>query len=182
MAEIYFISDTHFNHKNIIQYCNRPFKDVEEMNKVLIKNWNNIVMYSDTVFHLGDVALTTESDLKKLIPKLKGKKILIRGNHDKKSKAFFIEAGFDSVVDSPLKLDSERLVLSHKPLKDTDIPEGYVNVHGHIHNNHLHKVNPNTNEVEYPQNLYSEKSHINVSADVISFRPISLRELLGKIE
>lgn len=55
-------------------------------------------------------------------------------------------------------------------------------VHGHIHNNPLHKVNPTTNEMEYPEDLYSEKLHINVSADVIGFKPISLKELLKKVE
>ena len=73
--KIYFISDTHFNHKNIIKYCNRPFKDVEEMNKVLIENWNNTVTDFNTIFHLGDVALTNESEMKEIISKLKGKKI-----------------------------------------------------------------------------------------------------------
>ena len=73
--KIYFISDTHFNHKNIIKYCSRPFKDVEEMNKVLIENWNNTVTDFDTIFHLGDVALTNESEMKEIISKLKGKKI-----------------------------------------------------------------------------------------------------------
>ena len=182
MATIYFISDTHFNHKNVIKYCNRPFKDVEEMNNVLIENWNNTVTDFDTVYHLGDVALTTESDMKKIIPKLKGTKILIRGNHDKKSKEFFKKAGFELIPDSPLNLSDEKLILSHRPLKDTEIPKGYVNVHGHIHNNSLHKVNPATNETEYPENLYSEKLHINVSVDVINFKPISLKELLRKIE
>ena len=73
--KIYFISDTLFNHKNIIKYCNRPFKDVEEMNKVLIENWNNTVTDFNTIFHLGDVALTNESEMKEIISKLKGKKI-----------------------------------------------------------------------------------------------------------
>lgn len=72
--KIYFISDTHFNHKNIIKYCNRPFKDVEEMNKVLIENWNNTITDFNTIFHLGDVALTNESEMKEIISKLKGKK------------------------------------------------------------------------------------------------------------
>lgn len=63
-----------------------------------------------------------------------------------------------------------------------EIPEGYINIHGHIHNNPLHKINPTTNEMEYPKELYSEKLHINVSVDVIDFKPISLEELLKKVE
>ena len=57
-----------------------------------------------------------------------------------------------------------------------------MNVHGHIHNNSLHTINPETNEMEYPEDLYSEKLHINVSVDVIGFKPISLKELLKKVE
>lgn len=181
-AKIYCISDTHFNHKNIIKYCNRPFKDVEEMNKVLIENWNNIVTEYDTIFHLGDVALTNESEMKELIPKLKGEKILIRGNHDKKSIEFFKNVGFYAVIDESIKLKKYKFILSHTPLPDTKISKGYINVHGHIHNNPLHQINPTTKEMEYPKELYSEKLHINVSADVIEFKPISLEEILKKIE
>ena len=180
--KIYFISDTHFNHKNIIKYCNRPFENIDEMNKVLIENWNNTVTDFDTIFHLGDVALTSESEMRELIPKLKGKKILVKGNHDKKSNEFFRNVGFGIIPENPLKLNKEKLILSHKPLKDTEIPDGYVNVHGHIHNNPLHKINPETNEMEYPEELYSDKLHFNVSVDVIDFKPISLEELLKRLE
>ena len=50
----FFTSDTHFNHANIIKFCNRPFKDVEQMNDVMIANWNGVIGKDDTVFHLGD--------------------------------------------------------------------------------------------------------------------------------
>lgn len=50
----FFTSDTHFNHANIIHFCNRPFKDVEQMNETIIANWNNVISQDDTVFHLGD--------------------------------------------------------------------------------------------------------------------------------
>ncbi len=53
----FFTSDTHFNHANIIRFCNRPFKDVEQMNEVMIANWNNVIGKDDTVFHLGDFCL-----------------------------------------------------------------------------------------------------------------------------
>ena len=52
---IYFIADTHFNHANIIKYCNRPFKNTDEMNKYIIRKWNSVVKETDTVYHLGDV-------------------------------------------------------------------------------------------------------------------------------
>lgn len=99
------------------------------MNRVLIENWNNTVTEFDTVFHLGDVALISESDMKELIPKLKGKKLLIRENYDRKSKDFYRNVGFYFIPENPLKLNNEKLILSHKPLKDTEIPKGCVNVH-----------------------------------------------------
>ena len=61
---IYFISDTHFNHSNIIKYTNKLFKDVIEMNNTIINNWNSIIKEDDTIFHLGDFALVDDEDLK----------------------------------------------------------------------------------------------------------------------
>ena len=52
---IYFIADTHFNHANIIKYCNRTFKNTHEMNEYIIQKWNSVVKKDDTVYHLGDV-------------------------------------------------------------------------------------------------------------------------------
>lgn len=81
---IYFISDTHFYHSNIIKYSNRPFKDVNEMNETIINSWNSVVKNDDTVYHLGDFCLSSDDEIKSIFNMLNGNKILIRGNHDRK--------------------------------------------------------------------------------------------------
>lgn len=78
----YFISDTHFGHENIIKYCNRPFKDVTEMDRTIIENYNKDISKDDIVFFLGDIGFN-QKPIKEIIPQLKGTKILIRGNHDR---------------------------------------------------------------------------------------------------
>ena len=90
MGKIYLISDTHFNHANIIKYCNIPFKNVKEMNKTLIKNWNNIVRDKDIVYFLGDFVLSKNKveRAKEFIELLNGEIIFIKGNHDKFGEKF----------------------------------------------------------------------------------------------
>lgn len=78
----FFTSDLHFFHKNIIKYCNRPFKDIEEMNHALIQNWNSVVGVDDTVFILGDVCFGGKDKWNSMLSGLNGSKFLIRGNHD----------------------------------------------------------------------------------------------------
>lgn len=81
----FFTSDTHFNHANIIRFCNCPFKDVEQMNETLIANWNRVVGMDDTVFHLGDFCLGGAAEWTKVLDRLNGKIYLIMGNHDLKN-------------------------------------------------------------------------------------------------
>lgn len=76
----FFTSDTHFGHANIIRFCNRPFRNVEEMNEALIENWNLVVSEDDTVFHLGDFAFGGSNVWKSIIPRLNGHINLIIGN------------------------------------------------------------------------------------------------------
>ena len=89
MPDYFVISDTHFYHENIIKYCNRPFKSVEEMNEIMVDNWNHIVQPQDHIYHLGDVSIERGSKnsqqarrLIRLIQRLKGHKRLLLGNHD----------------------------------------------------------------------------------------------------
>jgi calcineurin-like phosphoesterase family protein len=80
---IWFTSDTHFGHANIIKYCERPFRDTDHMDAVIVDNWNSIVSPEDTVYHLGDVALGTIDKSLANVGRLNGYKILVIGNHDR---------------------------------------------------------------------------------------------------
>jgi len=76
----FFTADTEFNHKNIIEYCNRPFKSVNHMNESIVANWNSVVDKNDIVFHLGDVG----RDCDELVSRLNGNIIFVKGGHDHK--------------------------------------------------------------------------------------------------
>ncbi len=78
---IWFTSDTHFNHTNIIKHASRPFSSTDEMNKVMVARWNDVVSSGDTVYHLGD--FMWGRDTENLLSKLNGQKCLIKGNHDR---------------------------------------------------------------------------------------------------
>lgn len=161
---IYFISDTHFYHSNIIKYCDRPFNNINEMNETIINNWNNNVTKQDTIYHLGDFCLSSDDEIKNIFNRLNGNIILIRGNHDRKLVKFYEDIGFKVLTHAPIILDEYKLMLSHVPLPDSKIKEEYINLHGHIHNKKI-------------SDDYSESKHINLSVDVTSYKPISLDEI-----
>ena len=103
---IYFTSDLHLGHRGIIAMRNRPFADVEEMNRTLIANFNAVVHKDDTVYILGDLAHHMQvEDVNKIIEKLNGRKILIKGNHDKKKD---YEGFFDEIYDGSLLIAEKK--------------------------------------------------------------------------
>ncbi|ALS22098.1 metallophosphoesterase [Paenibacillus naphthalenovorans] len=134
--EVWFTADTHFGHKNIIAYENRPFNSVEEMDEELIDNWNSYVEPYDLIFHLGDVFFYNSKKQQEMIPRLNGRKILIRGNHDEGySDSKFHQLGFD--VHNYYIFD--KFLLSHYPQQEEALWELILqtdiigNVHGHVH-------------------------------------------------
>lgn len=135
MGKIYVISDTHFNHKNIIEYCNRPYSSVEEMNKALIDNWNSVVTDDDTVFFLGDFCLGNRDEVIKFGSQLKGNKILVIGNHDRVTTTAYTEAGFKTIYKKPIIIRFDEfditIEFSHAPQYHED--NQYPNIHGHVH-------------------------------------------------
>jgi calcineurin-like phosphoesterase family protein len=94
---IYFTSDLHFNHKNILKFTKRPYKNVEDMNNDIIKIWNNIIKKTDIVYILGDFCFCGRQLKREFLKRLNGKKILIIGNHDDFSARKQIEDGFYDV-------------------------------------------------------------------------------------
>lgn len=130
---IYFAGDYHFNHSNIIKYCNRPFQNVEEMNNALIRNHNSVVKKNDTVFVMGDFCLGNKDIIKHFILQLNGRKILIMGNHDGYNYKFYMEAGFEEVYKYPI-IYKDCFILSHEPLfMNENTP--YANIYAHVHDN-----------------------------------------------
>lgn len=124
------ISDTHFGHKNIEEWCGRP-NGYENM---LLQNLAMLVQADDVLIHLGDVAFQEEKGFVKMLRRsVDGKMILVKGNHDRRSNGWYQRYGFDMVCDTlTLKRQGENVLFSHKP---QDICQGFsLNVHGHFHN------------------------------------------------
>lgn len=162
---IFVISDTHFNHTNIIKYCDRPFKNSDEMNDRMIKNWNSVVKDNDIVYHLGDVWMTGNPEL---LYNLRGRKRLIVGNHDK-LKNPILHKVFQKIMMWRM-FPEYGLLLTHVPVHESALfrgatgneknPKQLLNVHGHIHNN------------PSPKGPYK-----CVCVEQINYTPISIEEL-----
>jgi calcineurin-like phosphoesterase family protein len=158
---IFFISDTHFFHKNIIRFCDRPFASVEAMNEAMIENWNAAVGVCDTVWHLGDFSFGTHEMQLSIIERLNGEIHIVQGNHDR-SLNFLLDIGFKTAQKAKtLFLDGLHVHLAHKPYT----PQfGYVDdLHlcGHVH-----------------EKWKVRDGVINMSVDQWGFKPVSLSEVI----
>lgn len=161
---IYFIADTHFSEKNIMLYENRPFENVQEMNREIVNRWNMVVEQEDQVYVLGDFGATGQEP--KLLRQLKGKKFLVKGNHDIQSNAYYREAGFVEVYDCPIIIKNF-WILSHEPLYvNTNMP--YANIFGHVHNSPIIK------------NFSSQ--HYCVCVERIEYTPISFERIISEVQ
>lgn len=141
----YFSSDWHIGHEKVLEYNNRPFINLKHMHRVLINNYNNTVKPNDICYFLGDMGLTKGDEIKKVIKRLNGTKILILGNHDKKGKQFWYSAGFDLVMyGAKLYINHHEVTLSHCPLygvkrEDTSHINGSENENWHREEKHTKK-------------------------------------------
>ena len=137
MPNTWVTADPHFGHANILNFKRedgvtplRPFASVEEMDRTLIDNWNAVVNPEDRVYLLGDVAFHSRI-LKEVIPQLKGRIVLVKGNHDQEKLAVYAEL-FDDVR---AYVPKKGFILSHIPIHPGSLSRWQVNIHGHLHAN-----------------------------------------------
>ena len=133
----YYISDLHIGHKNVIEFDGRPFTNEDEMLEALVANWNARVRDKDTVYILGDFIWGKESGWADVVRRFRGKKVLIRGNHDPKTFTPETAARFAGIYDYLEITDAPyKVVLCHYPLLAYvhDFSAKGVMVYGHVHN------------------------------------------------
>ena len=169
MNNIWFASDHHFGHNNILDYCGRPYDTIEDHDEDLIKRHNELVGPNEVVYFLGDVTFKKTPDkLYHIFPRLNGRITLIRGNHDywakdrkgNKDKALELFPNLEEIVDyKEVRIDKTRLVLMHYPIETWN--HRSIHLHGHTHN---------FNKVSAP-------GRIHVGVDAHNYYPVHIDEI-----
>lgn len=155
---LYFTSDTHFFHNNIMKYCanTRPYSDLTEMHAAIITNWNNTVGPTDTVYVAGDFAFAEKKDygiLTDIFESLNGFKHFVTGNHDYQNKKVF-DLPWESVnqirkLHYTSEVDNQKYVfiICHYPMETWEgAQKGYLHLHGHCHGT-LERVIPHRYDI-----------------------------------
>lgn len=142
---LFFTSDTHFNHTNIIKYCDRPFNDANHMNDMLIAKWNKVVAPGDTVVICGDFAYGDKKDWEALLNRLSGMKIFVQGNHDRDTaipeyKFHRIYDGFGTLMVKDPDGD-QHITVCHYPMLSWYLShKNSWNIFGHWHSGTVRKA------------------------------------------
>lgn len=169
---IFFTSDLHFGHKNIISATQRPFPSAEEMDVALIKNWNRRIRPDDEVYILGDFTMKGPQQAIGILRQLNGWKYLVRGNHDLfVDKTSFDRSLFEWVKDyHSLSYQKRQFILFHYPIAEWDRSHhGSIHLHGHQHNKAAHNA----------ANAEQELLRYDVGVDANGMAPVSIEEVLN---
>jgi len=166
----YVISDHHFGHSRIINYTNRPFSSVGEMNQTLLNRHYATVDETDVLIHLGDVAMDMRDgeETIEFFERLDGD-VLLRGNHDV---GLDVEAAPFPVLQSCiLNHGGREFYCTHRPEDIPDDWDGWA-IHGHIHNN----------DIETYPFVATDARRVNVSSELLNYRPLALDTLTGILD
>ena len=179
LKHMWVTSDTHFGHEFIRTCCFRPFDSVEEMDKAMIDNWNNVVQSGDIVLHLGDFSWYDRRPTNYILNKLVGDKYLIMGNHDKvfkQNKLSFTEVMLQ--LQLVVRETGQHIFLNHYPFlcyAGTYSKQKDINLFGHVHSG------PPSDGLDLPRLVNLFPSQYDVGVDNNNFTPINLYELIKKI-
>lgn len=184
--KIWFTSDLHFEHKNILKFCNRPYETIKDMNIDLINRWNSVVGDDDIAFILGDVMwFDSRTECKKTLEKLRGKEIhIIPGNHDTIKSFEYLSDRFiihDSCVTCYITTATgiNELFLCHFPMATWPHWENNtIHLFGHIHSGPL-----SSNAVDNPGDdlILKDGKCYDVGADNNNYTPIEIRDIYSKL-
>jgi len=157
-VKYWFTGDDHFNHSNIIKYCSRPFRNVDVMDNVLIKRWNERVKADDIVIHVGDFGFFRgHKNYQYYIGQLNGTKVILRGNHDNNNG---VRTNIESIV---MEYGGVDWWIQHRPvLKFKHNICGHVHDHWKVWKSH-------------------DKVCVNVGVDVWDYRPVDIQEIMKAI-
>ncbi len=163
-SRAFFIADTHFGHDLILSYGRgRFFRSLEEHDLELRLRWNDVVRPKDIVYHGGDVALCTQEYAHRILPLLKGTKVLIAGNHD----PMWVHQYFTKVFGAR---ERKRTIMTHIPVHPMQKERFKLNIHGHLHEKLVMKRQPHM--------LVEDRWYFNGSADQIDFTPKLISEIM----
>lgn len=191
---IWFTSDPHYFHKNVIRLCSRPFAHLHEMHEHMIQEWNKRVKPNEKIYVLGDFAFSGWTLTKKILDQLQGHKILITGNHDTAAHKS-IAAGFQEVHENIfIEIgNKQRIYLSHFPFHPMT---SYSNTNGvvsatypweKVDKRYMHKRIVDDGEMwllhGHVHGAWLQNGRqINVGVDVNSFKPVSHEKILSMIQ
>jgi calcineurin-like phosphoesterase family protein len=163
----WLISDTHFNHKKIGEYCDRP----DNWQGKTIHNWNSVVKEDNTVLHLGDIAFGNKAQMYSIIERLNGNIFMIKGNHDRHGKAWYEDIGITVVPSFMVSIDNtdDVVYFTHRKIKDENFDK--INIHGHSHNKRPFIT------IKRDKGMY-----VNVSVENIGYKPIKLSQILNRVD
>lgn len=167
----FYTADLHLDHENMIGYCDRPFRDVTEMNEALIRNINETISDDDDLYILGDFTLRTKrSVVTGFVNSLRGRVHLVVGNHDYFADAAWAKDAFASVDwYKEIHDKGKKVILSHYPIYAWHGKnKGAYHLFGHVH------------KQLYP--YYTWTNAFNVGVDVQNYKPVTLAQLIGEEE
>lgn len=155
-------------HANVIKFDKRPFKDVQEMDEAMVRNWNSVVKHDDTVYHLGDFAFLTEQKVCNLLSRLNGRKIFIFGNHDKVMRSQEVRKYFELMTPYlEVNHNGNMICMMHYPMaRWNKSHRDAFHIYGHEHGSYNPPI---------------ECRMMDVGAPCINYTPIRLDEVIQRL-